>query len=168
MLELVEAESLDGLMKSTVPSHIWIDSEEKAEKLMPIEYIHSESIMLKHLRNLSRKNEIYKCYIGNGYHPNLCPNVILRNVVENPAWLTAYTPYQAEISQGRLEALLNYQTLVTELSGLEVANASLLDEGTAAAEAMTMSFNICNGKKNNFLVSHGVFHHTVDIMRTRA
>lgn len=120
------------------------------------------------LKDKASKNKIYKSYQGLGYYPTLTPNVILRNVFENPNWYTPYTPYQAEISQGRLESLLNFQTMVCELTGLPVSNASLLDESTAAAEAMFMIYNIYGGRRNTVFVSDKVFPQTLALIKTRA
>ena len=111
----------------------------------------SEDEYLNHIEKLGKKNKIFKTYIGMGYNQSIVPSVIKRNILENPSWYTAYTPYQAEIAQGRMEALLNYQTIISDLTGMDLANASLLDESTAAAEAMTMLFNLRSRdqKKNN-------------------
>merc|ERR1719326_2096196 len=128
-----------------------------------------EAGALKMLKEMVSKNMVAKNFIGMGYHGSDIPSAILRNVLENPAWYTAYTPYQAEIAQGRMESLVNFQTLVTELTGMEAANASLLDEGTAAAEAMAMVARTVNTKtKNTFFVSDNVHPQTIDIMKTRA
>merc|ERR1719409_300650 len=126
----------------------------------------SETEALALLRSMADKNQVMKSYIGQGYYDTIVPPVILRNVLENPGWYTAYTPYQAEISQGRLESLVNFQTLVAELTGMEVANASLLDEGTAAAEAMAMIIRTVNSKtKNQFFVSSAVHPQTLEVMQ---
>ena len=130
--------------------------------------IPSESMYLRVLKHKAQKNEIFTSYQGMGYHPTYTPNVILRNLFENPNWYTPYTPYQAEISQGRLESLLNYQTMVTELTGVPVANASLLDEATAAAEAMFMCHSVYGGKKKTFFVSDKIFPQSIAVMKTRA
>ena len=133
----------------------------------------SEYEYLQHIKNISLKNKIFKNYIGQGYYDTITPSVILRNVFENPGWYTQYTPYQAEISQGRLESLLNFQTMVSDLTGLPIANASLLDEATAAAEAMTMFFNLLNRdhdhiERGKFFVDNEVFPQTKDVLITRA
>ena len=117
---------------------------------------------------MASRNEVYKSYIGMGYYNTHVPPVILRNVLENPGWYTQYTPYQAEIAQGRLESLLNFQTMVAELTGMQISNASLLDEATAAAEAMTMCSAIARGKKPKFLVSSNVHPQTLAVCQTRA
>jgi glycine dehydrogenase len=123
---------------------------------------------LADLRAIASKNVVNKSCIGMGYYDTLTPKVILRNVMENPGWYTAYTPYQAEIAQGRLEALMNFQQMVVDLTGLEIANASLLDEATAAAEAMTMARRVSKSKSNRFLVDANCFPQTIDVVKTRA
>jgi glycine dehydrogenase len=128
----------------------------------------TESQMIEHMNYLASKNKVFKSYIGMGYYNTHVPPVILRNIMENPAWYTQYTPYQAEISQGRLESLLNYQTMITDLTGLPMSNASLLDEGTAAAEAMAMCNNIQKGKKKTFIIANNCHPQTIDICDTRA
>lgn len=128
MLEKIGIDSISTLIDKTIPSHIRLNRE------LAIDGALSEQEYLQHVTSLGQKNKVYKSFIGLGYHETIIPSVILRNVLENPGWYTAYTPYQAEISQGRLEALLNFQTMILELTGLEIANASLLDEGTAAAK----------------------------------
>ena len=133
----------------------------------------SEFDFLQHIQELGEKNKILKSYIGLWYHPSILPSVIKRNILENPGWYTAYTPYQAEIAQGRLEALLNFQTMVIDLTGMEIANASLLDESTAAAEAMTLLFAVRErDQKNNnvvkFFVADDVLPQTLALLETRA
>ena len=167
MLKTIGVESVDQLIFETVPDNIKLTEELQLDKAM------SEQEYLEHIHELSLKNKVYKSYIGLGYHPTNLPAVIQRNILENPGWYTAYTPYQAEIAQGRLEALLNFQTMVTDLTGMELANASLLDEGTAAAEAMALLFSVRerDQKKNNivkFFVSENIFPQTLSILKTRA
>ena len=167
MLKLIGVKSLDELIDLTIPDHI------RAEKEMDIPNAISEYQYLKDLKVIAQKNKIYKNYIGQGYYGTITPSVILRNVFHNPGWYTQYTPYQAEIAQGRLEALLNFQTMVSDLTGLPIANASLLDEGTAAAEAMAMFQGARNKKRKKdpatkFFIDNHVFDQTVDIMITRA
>ncbi|MCB0820982.1 MAG: glycine dehydrogenase (aminomethyl-transferring), partial [Bacteroidetes bacterium] len=134
MLNTVGVRSIDELIDQTIPQGI-----RRSDKLSTGEAF-SEHEYLAHIRKLEAANKVYKTYIGLGYYNTITPSVILRNIFENPGWYTAYTPYQAEIAQGRLEALLNYQTMIMSLTGMELANASLLDEATAAAEAMHMFF----------------------------
>ena len=128
MMDVLKVNSIDQLINETIPENIRTNNELNVSNPL------SEREYLDHIQELSQKNELFDCYIGQGYYGTETPSVILRNVLENPGWYTAYTPYQAEISQGRLEALLNFQTVISELTGMELANASLLDEGTAAAE----------------------------------
>ncbi|MBX3018706.1 MAG: aminomethyl-transferring glycine dehydrogenase [Bdellovibrionaceae bacterium] len=128
----------------------------------------SEAETLKLLKGMMSKNQVYRTYIGMGFHDTLTPSPILRNVLESPAWYTAYTPYQPEISQGRLEALLNFQTLIMDMTGMEIANASLLDEGSAAAEAMAMTHALCKNKAVDFIVSPGLHPHVIEVLKTRA
>jgi glycine dehydrogenase len=164
MLKTIGFDSFDALVKSTVPTNIL------ADKPLNLEPALTESEALAKIRAIANKNKVMKSYIGQGYYDTLVPNVILRNMFENPGWYTAYTPYQAEISQGRLEMLLNFQTLVVDLTGLPMAVASLLDESTAAAEAMQMAFALKGkkGKKNKFFVSHDVHPQTIGVIQTRA
>lgn len=167
MLKTIGVNSLDDLINRTVPSGIRMQKELDLPPAM------SESEYLNHIKEVSLKNKVFKTYIGQGYYDTLTPSVILRNIFENPAWYTQYTPYQAEISQGRLESLLNFQTVVSDLTGLPIANASLLDEGTAAAEAMTMFFNLLNKDIHNinrpkFFVDVETFPQTKDVVVTRA
>lgn len=165
MLATVRASSLDELIEQTVPAAI------RLPKPLDLPAPQSESEFLTYLKRLASKNRIFQSYIGTGYYDTLVPNVILRNILENPAWYTAYTPYQAEIAQGRLEMLLNFQTAVIELTGMEIANASLLDEATAAAEAMTMLHSLRPAAKKNaetFFVSDRCHPQTIDLIYTRA
>lgn len=165
MLEAIGVASLDELIDKTVPEGI------RRKKPMDIPKAQSEKDFLTHFKNIANKNKVFKSFIGTGYYDTITPNVILRNVLENPAWYTAYTPYQAEIAQGRMEALINFQTLVMDLTGMEIANASLLDEGTAAAEAMTMLHGNRKGNRKNaniIFVSHHTHPQTIDVLKTRA
>ena len=134
MLSTIGVSSLDELIYNTIPSHI------KLKDSLDLPPALSEFEFAEHIQSLANKNKQFKSFIGLGYHPTITPAVIQRNIFENPSWYTSYTPYQAEISQGRLEALLNYQTVVAELTGMELANSSLLDEGTAASEAMALLY----------------------------
>ena len=136
MLRTIGVDSLEQLINETIPDDI------RLKKNLELDSPMSEDVFLSHIHHLSGKNKVFKSYIGLGYHECLTPSVIKRNILENPGWYTAYTPYQAEIAQGRLEALLNFQTMICDLTGMELANASLLDESTAAAEAMTMLFDV--------------------------
>ncbi len=167
MLHTLGAESLEQLIDETIPEDIRLHEKLKLEPAI------SEHLFLEKADRLSRKNKIFKSYIGLGYHESLIPSVIKRNILENPGWYTAYTPYQAEIAQGRLEALLNYQTMVCDLTGMEIANASLLDESTAAAEAMTMLYDVRSRaqKKNGackFFVSEEILPQTYSVLQTRS
>lgn len=167
MLTVVKADSLDQLIEETVPSAIRIHRDlDLPEALSEFEY-------LKALKKIADKNKVFESFIGMGYHGTITPAVILRNVFQNPGWYTQYTPYQAEIAQGRLEALLNFQTTVSDLTGMPIANASLLDEGTSAAEAMAMFYSLKNKRNkgeaiNQFFVEDGVLPQTVDILMTRS
>jgi glycine dehydrogenase len=145
MFNTIGVENLEQLIYETIPEDIRLKTPLKLDAPM------SEHKFLAHIEALSKKNKVFRTYIGLGYHESLVPSVIKRNILENPGWYTAYTPYQAEIAQGRLEALLNFQTIVTDLTGMELANASLLDESTAAAEAMNMLYDVRNRdqKKND-------------------
>lgn len=167
MLDVVGVGSLDELVKETVPSSI------RLKKRLKLPEGISEFRLLTELKKVAVKNRVFKSYIGLGYYDCITPSVIQRNVLENPGWYTQYTPYQAEISQGRLEALLNFQTMVVDLTGMDIANASLLDEGTAAAEAMTMLRRVSENKtgalsEGVFFVSDKCFPQTIDVLRTRA
>ena len=167
MLHTIGAESIEQLIYETLPDDIRLKAPLNLEPAL------TEYEFLNHIQQLGNKNKVFKSYIGLGYHPAIVPAAIQRNVFENPGWYTAYTPYQAEIAQGRLEALLNYQTTVIELSGMEIANASLLDEGTAAAEAMALLFDVRtrDQKKNNvnkFFVSEEILPQTLSVLETRS
>lgn len=165
MLQSMDLSSLDELIDKTVPSSIRLSGE------LNLPVAKSEYRFLQKFKALADNNQVFKSYIGLGYYGTITPTVILRNVLENPGWYTAYTPYQAEIAQGRLEALINYQTMVTDLTGMEVANSSLLDEATAAAEAMTLSLNVRKGQKKKalqYFVSDTIFPQTLDVLKTRA
>ncbi|MAP80060.1 MAG: glycine dehydrogenase (aminomethyl-transferring) [Aequorivita sp.] len=167
MLSTIGVSSLDQLIFETVPDDILL------KKKMDLDTAMSEHEYLEHITELSTKNKLFKTYIGLGYHQSILPPVIQRNILENPGWYTAYTPYQAEIAQGRLEALLNFQTVVSDLTGMELTNASLLDESTAAAEAMSLLLNVRTRekKKSNavkFFVSEEVLPQTLSLLQTRA
>ena len=167
MLKVVNAKSIDDLIDQTIPKSI------RNTKEMVLDPPMSESDYLMHLKKISSLNKVYKTYIGMGYNRSYLPAVIQRNILENPGWYTAYTPYQAEIAQGRLEALLNFQTMVTDLTGMEISNASLLDESTAAAEAMTLMFSTRTreqkkGNIDSFFVSSDTFPQTIALLKTRS
>src|SRR3989339_1806656 len=162
MLKEIGVSSLDQLIDETIPTPI------KLEKELNLDPPMTESEFLDYIHSVAQKNIVAKSYIGMGYYPTITPAVIQRNILENPGWYTQYTPYQAEIAQGRLEALMNFQTMIIDLTGLPIANASLLDEGTAAAEAMSMFFHISKSKAHKFFVSDDCFPQTIDVMRTRA
>ena len=165
MAQYVGFESMDALVDATVPTDIrrsgMMDMGKWTEPL-------SESEFLGMFKEMAGKNKVFKSFQGTGYYGTHVPTVIMRNVLENPGWYTQYTPYQAEISQGRLESLLNYQTMISDLTGLPMANASLLDEGTAAAEAMTMCSAVNRGKKPKFLISDKCHPQTIAVCQTRA
>lgn len=167
MLARIGVASLDQLVSETIPEGIRLKKELVLRE--PI----SEQSYLRHVRTLANRNQVYRNYIGLGYYGTLTPTVILRNIFENPGWYTQYTPYQSEISQGRLEALINYQTMVADITGMEIANASLLDEATAAAEAMTMLHRMRKGGPvkrgaNTFFVSNRIFPQTLTVLKSRA
>jgi len=165
MLLTIDAASVEELISQTIPDAI------RLKKLMDLPAAQTENEFLKSFKALVSQNKVFRSYIGQGYYGTLTPNVILRNIFENPGWYTAYTPYQAEIAQGRLEALINYQTMIIELTGMEIANASLLDEATAAAESMAMLHSLRTANKKEaqtFIVSDQVFPQTLDVLRTRA
>ncbi len=163
MLSLVGYNSLDNLINSVVPSNIRFTGDLNLPDGI------SERGVLSHLRNIASKNKIFKTYLGMGYQESITPTVVLRNILENPGWYTAYTPYQAEIAQGRLEALLNFQTMIMDLTGMDISNASLLDESTAAAEAVSMLYNLRdNESSNKILISDKCHPQTIDVVKTRA
>lgn len=165
LLKSIGINSLNELIDQTVPSHI------RLKKPLDLPSAKTEYDFLKDFKSIASKNKLYRSLIGTGYYNTITPNVILRNIMENPGWYTAYTPYQAEIAQGRLEMLINYQTVVCDLTGMDIANASLLDEATAAAEALTLLYGLrpANKQKSNkFLVSEHVFPQTLDVLIARA
>ncbi|MCS4234682.1 glycine dehydrogenase [Stenotrophomonas sp. BIGb0135] len=162
MLDVVGHASLDALTDAIVPAGI------KSPAPLDLPESLTEVQALAKIRAIADKNQVFRTFIGQGYYGTLTPNVILRNVLENPAWYTAYTPYQAEISQGRMEALINFQTLCADLTGMEIANASLLDEATAAAEAMTLAKRSAKSKSDTFFVHDAVHPQTLELLRTRA
>ena len=163
MLETVGVHSIDELIEQTVPPQI------RLKNPLNLPAAKSEFDYFNDLKLVASHNKVFKSYIGQGYYNVIVPGVIQRNILENPGWYTQYTPYQAEISQGRLQALLNFQTMIVDLTGMEIANASLLDEGTAAAEAMFMQFSLRkNQEATTFFVSEEVFPQTIDILRTRS
>ena len=167
MFATIGVESMEQLIYETIPDDIRLKKDLELDAPM------TEYEYLTHIQELGKKNKVFKSYIGLGYHPTIVPAVIQRNIFENPGWYTAYTPYQAEIAQGRLEAILNFQTAVIELTGMEIANASLLDEGTAAAEAMALLFDVRSRdqKKNNankFFVSEEILPQTLSVLQTRS
>jgi len=166
MLETINAKDLEQLIAETIPDGIRLKSD------LAIPSALTEEEFLVEFREIAKKNKVYTSYIGQGYYDTFLPAVIQRNILENPAWYTAYTPYQAEIAQGRMEALINFQTMVSDLTGMELANASLLDEATAAAEAMTMLYGQRKGSKkktaNTFYVSDKVYPQTLDVLYTRS
>src|SRR5690349_20778278 len=167
MLAALGYESLDAFIDAVVPETL------RFRRPLDLGPARSEHDVLHEIREMARRNEVWRSYLGMGYHATLTPPVVQRNVLENPGWYTAYTPYQAEIAQGRLEALLNFQTMVIDLTGMEIANASLLDEATAAAEAMHMFFATRSREAqqkniNKFFVSEECFPQTIDVLKTRS
>ncbi|HKL95674.1 MAG TPA: hypothetical protein VJ856_00180, partial [Paludibacteraceae bacterium] len=167
MLSVIGVKSVDDLMNQTIPATIRLKKPLKLPAAM------TETEFLTHIHDLAEKNVVADSYIGLGYYGTVTPAVILRNVFENPVWYTSYTPYQAEISQGRLEALLNFQTMVSDLTALPLANSSLLDEATAAAEAMTMMYNLRSRAQvkdeiNTIFIDKQVFPQTLDVLKTRS
>src|SRR5690554_1213880 len=165
MLQKINASSLEELIDQTIPKSI------RLTKPLNLPAAQTESEFLRDFRTLAKKNKIYKSFIGLGYYDTILPSVIVRNVLENPGWYTAYTPYQAEIDQDRMESLINFQTVVSDHTSMELANASLLDEGTAAAEAMAMLYAAKPKEKktaNKFFVDEKVFPPTLDVLKTRS
>ncbi|MGK7389621.1 MAG: aminomethyl-transferring glycine dehydrogenase [Candidatus Cyclobacteriaceae bacterium M2_1C_046] len=165
MLKQIGVESVEQLISQTIPADI------RLEKELDLPVAKTEYEFIQHLRRIASKNKLFKSYIGLGYYNTVTPPVIQRNILENPGWYTAYTPYQAEIAQGRLEALINFQTMVIDLTGMEIANASLLDEGTAAAEAMGMLHALRKGAKKSaekFFVHENTFPQVIDVLNTRS
>ncbi len=162
MLEIMGISTVDELIDRTVPQNI------RLSRSLNLKEAESEYTALAQLKEIASQNQVYRSFIGMGYANCITPTVILRNILENPGWYTAYTPYQPEIAQGRLEALLNFQTVIIDLTGLEIANASLLDEGTAAAEAMSLSYGVCKNKANAYFVSQDCHPQTIDVLQTRA
>ena len=166
MLKVVGVHSLDELIEQTVPESI------RLKEILDLPAPLTEAEFFNRIREVAAKNKIYRSFIGQGYYDTISPAVIVRNILENPAWYTSYTPYQAEVSQGRLEALLNFQTVILELTGMEITNCSLLDEATAAAEAMQMMFALRNRDKkksgaNKLFVDNQVFPQVKDVLITR-
>ncbi|MGK7915063.1 MAG: aminomethyl-transferring glycine dehydrogenase [Prochloraceae cyanobacterium] len=162
MLKVLGFSTLDDLIEQAVPQAI------RLNKSLELPAAESEYTALTQLKKIAAKNKVFRSFIGMGYYDCITPPVIQRNILEKPGWYTAYTPYQAEIAQGRLEALLNFQTAIVELTGLEIANASLLDEGTAAAEAMSMSYGLCKTKANAFFIASDCHPQTIEVIKTRA
>lgn len=165
MLKVINADSVDALIDQTIPSNI------RLKKPLNLPKPKSEYEFLQDFRKVAARNKLYKTYIGMGYYNTITPGVIRRNILENPGWYTAYTPYQAEIAQGRLEALINYQTMIIDLTGMQIANASLLDEATAAAEAMHLFLAFRKGSKKNaakFFVDQNAYPQTIDVLRNRS
>ena len=162
MLKDLGFANLDNLIENTIPPAI------RLQRNLDLPAARTEYGALQDIQSIAAQNQVFRSFIGMGYHDCITPPVILRNILENPGWYTAYTPYQAEIAQGRLEALLNFQTMIIQLTGLEIANASLLDEGTAAAEAMAMSYGVCKNKAQAFFVSQACHPQTIEVIKTRA
>ena len=162
MLSMLGYETLESLIESVVPKSILeTDPLNVGDGMTELE-------ALKELDKVAKENKVFRSFIGQGYYGTITPKVIKRNVLENPSWYTSYTPYQAEVSQGRLEALINFQTTITELTGMEIANASLLDEATAAAEAMTLAKRLAKNKSDTFFVDENCFEQTIILIQTRA
>ena len=154
--------SMSEFINNVIPDSIAFDSNLKVGDGV------SEQEAIKILKSYASKNKVFKSYLGNGYYGTITPGVIKRNILENPGWYTQYTPYQAEIAQGRLEALLNFQTMISDLTGMDIANASLLDEATAAAEAMSMACNALRGKRSTIALIDDINQQTVNVVKTRA
>ena len=162
LLDQLGYKDLEEFSRSVLPENIFIDQKLELNDAM------SEEDALKAIKEISKANSVYRSFIGQGYYGTVTPKVILRNVFENPGWYTSYTPYQAEISQGRLEALINFQTMVGDLTGFEIANASLLDEATAAAESMTLARRVGKSKSQKFFVDQNCFPQTISVVTARA
>ena len=162
MLQELGYKNLDELISKTVPEKILLKEN------LSIGDPNSEYKALRKLKNISKKNKVYSSFIGMGYYGTYTPYVILRNILENPGWYTSYTPYQPEVAQGRLEMLLNFQQMIIDFTGMDIANASLLDEGTAAAEAMGLSYRICKNDTKKVFVSKNCHPQTIDVIKTRA
>lgn len=165
MLKILNVSSLDSLIKQAIPQNI-VDPNALEGNIIgdPVQ----QHLFLQNFKKTLSQNKVYKSYIGGGFYPNILPTVIQRNLLENPGWYTAYTPYQAEIAQGRLESLINYQTMVQELTRLDFSNASLLDEASAGGQAFYMAYNINDGEKKKFFVDENVFLPTIAVIKTRA
>ena len=161
LLDQLGYKDLEDFSKSVLPKNIFIEEKLDLSDAM------SEEEALKVLKEISKENSVYRSFIGQGYYGTVTPKVILRNVFENPGWYTSYTPYQAEISQGRLEALINFQTMVGDLTGFEIANASLLDEATAAAESMTLAHRVGKSKSQRFFIDQNCFPQTISVVTAR-
>ncbi|MCB2123524.1 MAG: glycine dehydrogenase (aminomethyl-transferring), partial [Rhodobacteraceae bacterium] len=162
MFKVLGVKDLEELIDQTVPQSL------RQEKPLDFGKPKSERELLWFMRQVAKKNKVFTSMIGQGFYGTVCPPAIQRNILENPAWYTAYTPYQPEISQGRLEALLNYQTMVCDMTGLEIANASLLDEATAAAEAMTMAQRVAKSKATAFFIDENCHPQNIEVMKVRA
>ena len=162
MCQAIGVEDLNELVSKTVPAAITIKQHTRLGSAL------TETETLERIKEIAHANKVFKSYLGCGYYASITPPVILRNIMENPGWYTQYTPYQPEISQGRLESLLNYQTMVCDLTGMDVSNASLLDEATAAAEAMIVAFSSSKNKSKKFFVDQNCFPQTIECVKTRA
>ena len=162
MLDALGCKTLEQLTQQVVPEAIAMNER------LAIDDGCTEAEALYELKQIASHNKVFRSFIGQGYYGTVTPNVIQRNILENPAWYTAYTPYQPEISQGRLEALINFQTMITDLTGMEIANASMLDEGTAAAEAMSLCQRMSKSKSLRFFVDSDCLPQTIEVIKTRA